>query len=238
MGGVLTPQVFAIQQADLRIDPTPPPWQDTNGTAIDTQWRAATTANPALFDGTVYAALDARYAEGCVRAIARPMRFATLTFWRHMGMPGAGFRSLFGNIILRGRDGGLIFARTGPQNATAGMIGFPGGTMDQADVTDSGLNARGCCLRECAEETGLSPSTLDVDEQMLAYLDDHRLAIGCIAHANASTAELADQIRANLAAQAEPELAQIYVVQTRSDLSRLSPHVVSTNFANWIFDHD
>lgn len=231
------PTVRYVARVDLVIDPAPVPWEAENAAPIAAHWRQALAEKPSMFDGLVYAATGARLDEDRLSARAHPMRFRGLTWWRHLGMPAIGFHSIFGDIILRGSDGGLLMARTAAHTATGGMLGFPGGTFDQNDVAGDRLNPTTCILRECEEETGWRPDELTLDRRYLIYADTARIAISLIADMGVPAAEGAQRVRAMLARQDQPELCEIWVVHGPDDLDRISPHPYSRLLADWIFAH-
>ena len=231
-------RVHPVQSVNLWVDAATPAWQEQLQDAIAENWQSAVVSNPTLFNGTVYVADQIRFEAGNVRARARPLKFAALTYWRSLGMPEVGFRSMFGSIIIRSSDRALIMARTAVHNATAGMIGFPGGTLDDADRTGNQLDPRACCLRECAEETGITTDDLDAASDLLVCHDSHRLAFGCIAVTKMNANEIVERLHAFLSTQTMPELADLFIVRDLNDLNQLAPHPVSNAFANWIFEND
>ena len=231
------PAVRHVSRVDLTIDPEPVPWEAENAAAIAAHWSQALAERPTMFDGLVYVATGLAVDHSGLSASTHPMRFKALTWWRHLGMPSAGFHSLFGNVILRGSDGGLLLAQTAAHTATGGMRGFPGGTFDRNDVAGDRLDPASCILRECEEETGWHPAELELDDRYLVYADDARIAVSLIAEF-ALPAEIgAARVRATLAEQKHPELAEIWVAHRSQDLDRISPHPYSRALADWIFAH-
>ena len=231
------PEVRHVNRVHLPIDRTPIRWERDNADAIAAHWETAIAERPTMFNGVVYCTTSVRMDTASVSATAHPMQFAGLTYWRHLGMPPVGFHSVFGDIVLRGSDGGLIMARTSAHTATGGMLGFPGGTFDDDDVTEDGLDPSSCILRECAEETGWQASELDLQSGYLVYLDQSRLAITAIGDMGVQAAEGAARIRATLDKQDQPELSEIYVVGAQADLDRIGPHPYSRVLADWIFEN-
>ncbi|WP_204278261.1 NUDIX hydrolase, partial [Escherichia coli] len=60
--------------------------------------------------------------------------------------------------------------------ANAGKIYFPGGTPDLGDVVGSRVDLDGSVRRELAEETGLSPEELTIEDGFWLREDDKRTA--------------------------------------------------------------
>lgn len=230
-------RVRHVNRVRLPIDRTPIRWERDNADAIAAHWEAAVAEKPTMFDGVIYCVTSVRADTTSISATAHPMQFAALTYWRHLGMPPVGFHSVFGDIILRGSDGGLIMARTAAHTATGGMLGFPGGTFDDDDVTEGGLDPASCILRECAEETGWQAPELDIRPGYLVYLDQSRMAISAIGDMGVPAAEGAARIRATLDRQDMPELSEIVVVGTEADLDRIGPHPYSRVLADWMFEN-
>ncbi len=232
------PSVTPVRQVTLTTDSAPLRWASDNSGAIAQHWAVARADNPTLFDGRIYMATDVHRGPDGIAAIAHPMQFSALTYWRHLGLPTTGFHILFGNIILRGTDGAILMVRVADHNATAGMIGFPGGTFDDADLIKGRLDPLLCCLREGEEETGWPRSELAVDPVLLAYTDHARLAFACIADMGVTAEAGAARVRAFLGGEDMPELAEVFPAFGTEELNRVAPNIVARRFAEWIFDRN
>lgn len=87
-------------------------------------------------------------------------------------------------------------------------------------------------LRELTEETGLLPSDIARDAGFTALFDGPRIALLRRLVFDAPAETLADRIRAFLAAQAQPELADVTVVKSEADLtSAMAPFAV--DYMRW-----
>ncbi len=227
----------------MAIDPAPFDWETDNSADIHRHWRAAIADKPTMFDGIVYMVGKDRVetapdAARVYHATCHPMRFSTLTWWRHLGMPPVGFHGTFGNLILRGNDGGLLMARTAAHTASGGMIGFPGGSFDDGDVVDGHLDALGCCQRECAEETGVTPADVDLATGFMIYRDQRRHAISRVGNLRVPADAARARILSFLDTQSEPELDQIHIIRDGRDLDHIDPHPYSRALAEWILQTD
>lgn len=189
-------------------------------------WRSESARNPHLFDGTVHLCSEIEVSNGHASAQCHAIRFATLLHWRkalrETGQ-GHGLRNTFGDVILRGSDGGILLGRMASHTANAGRICLPGGSFDASDVTAGRIDPFGCISRECAEETGFMPGDYALDPELLVYRD-HR----CVAYAQIATLPIPSTLARTqalrfLASETDPELEDILVVTRIADTDRLIP---------------
>ncbi|MEM7188394.1 MAG: NUDIX hydrolase [Pseudomonadota bacterium] len=231
----MTFAVHHVAEVSLSVSPGPLAWEAGNAPAVAAHWQDRIAANPTLFNGGIFVCEDLDTSGTTLQATCRPMRYATLAYWRHLGQPDLGFWSIFGAVILRGTDGGLLVGRMARQNFTAGRVYFPGGLFDERDLSNDRLEANACILRECLEETGLAPPTISLAPGFLVYHDAHRVALTRRANLPGTATDAAAEITRWLATQDEPELAEIHPVYQPADLAKLDAEPYAQALAESIF---
>ncbi|MEM1163549.1 MAG: NUDIX domain-containing protein [Pseudomonadota bacterium] len=233
----MTASVHHVTEVSLPVAAAPLSWEAENSAIIAGDWAKARAEKPNLFNGRVHVAVNPQINDKTFTATCHPMQFSGLMYWRRHSPPETGFRNMFGNVVLRGSDGGLIVGRIADHHATGGLTGFPGGSFDPDDIKDDHLDATGCILREGEEETGIPRQQLSLAPGYLVYQDPGRVAICRVADLPVRAGEIRTRIAAWLRRQDSPELAEVLVVRTSDDLHRLNVVPPTRLVAEWIFKH-
>ena len=221
--------IHRVDDIDARIEPHEWPFARDNAAEIAAHWRALVARKPAVFDGRVYLMERSELIEEDERRVLRGAHFETgfsaFMAWRDFGFPdanapGARVRNCFSMGALRGSDGGFILAEMGAHTANGGRVYFPAGTPDREDVMGDRLDLRASVLRELEEETGLAPGEVELAPDWLLVDAGPRLACMKIARVDAPANEVARDLNARIARQADPELAGMRVARGHGDIDR------------------
>ncbi|MEM9063332.1 MAG: NUDIX domain-containing protein [Pseudomonadota bacterium] len=223
-----------VSEADIRVLPGECAFEQDHASAIAANWKRAQAANPALFNGRVHLCAEAEIDGESIRANLYQTQFATLLYWRQQPF-GTGLRNTFGDVILRGCDGGILLGRMASDTANAGKICLPGGSFDDSDVNNGRIDPTICIRRECREETGFGPDRYTLDPQMLVYRDDRRVAFARLARLTVSAAEARAEALAFIATEDRPELDDIIVVSSIDDADRLIPDTYERHLIAHLF---
>jgi 8-oxo-dGTP pyrophosphatase MutT (NUDIX family) len=207
----------------MRMDGGDWPYAAANAGAIAAHWARAAAAKPALFDGRVLVASRLAVAGGVVVAGFVETAFSALLYWQHGSFPPAGAFNCFGAAIVRSRDGAILLGHMAAHTANAGHIYFPCGTPDRDDVVGGRVDLDGSILRELAEETGLAPPLVRPPERRWLVRDGALACCARLVDADCDAALLEQRVRAHLAAEAQPALADVTLVrrQTAIDPARV-----------------
>jgi len=129
-------------------------FETKNRPAIERYWQSALAANPRLWNGPFFMFEDVRIENGILSGTGRATDFATFLYWRDNGRP-AGVTHVTGTSLPVMADGSLFAIRMAGHTANAGLVYFPAGSFDAADVAGGQFDVTGNIARELNEETGL-----------------------------------------------------------------------------------
>lgn len=211
------PSVDALTASALVFHDEPPAFVAAQRIRIDDHWSRALAVKPALFDGTVLIAEDLAFAGGRLSATLRPIPFSAFLAWRDWGYPVGGLTHLSAAAAIVSADGAVLLGRMGAHTANAGRTYLVGGTPDLSDVGPGGrVDLVATAARELLEETGLSSAACAAD--VLVVRDPPRAVVVAVHRFAASAEEIAARVRAFLAADPEPELADVVVIRSLAEI--------------------
>jgi 8-oxo-dGTP pyrophosphatase MutT (NUDIX family) len=110
----------------------------------------------------------------------------------------------------------------------AGKIYFPTGVPDPSDIVDGMVDLAGSIRREMAEETGLHADAYEAGQAWYCVPTRPHIAHFKMLHARETATALRARIRAHLAGEAQPELADVRIVRGPADLDPMMPVTVRT----------
>jgi 8-oxo-dGTP pyrophosphatase MutT (NUDIX family) len=204
--------------AARRLD-EPWPWAQENRPLIEAHWARLTARNPALYNGRVLVRRRQALEAGRLALSYVETDYASFIAFRDHGFPDPTTGNSFAMAALRASDGGFIVGRMASHTANAGKVYFPAGTPEPNDVlADGTVDLAGSVLRELAEETGLEPSEVEATDRWVATFAGARTALMREVLAREPAEALCGRIRAFLATEVRPELADVHVVRTAADI--------------------
>jgi 8-oxo-dGTP pyrophosphatase MutT (NUDIX family) len=215
-------RVVPVARLEATLEPYEWPFVTQRAADIAANWARVKAAKPATFNGRVLLESGGGIEGDVFHARYFKADYASLLAWKGLGFPeapGARIRNGFAMAALRSVDGAYLMGVMAEQTVNAGRIYFAAGTPDMSDVTDDGrVDLAGSALRELEEETGLSPSDVDVAEGWRVVLARSRTA-----YMRDVTIDLpADQARAlildRLSRQESPELSDIAIARSAADI--------------------
>jgi 8-oxo-dGTP pyrophosphatase MutT (NUDIX family) len=131
----------------------------------------------------------------------------------------------------------FVLGVMGAHSANAGRIYFPAGLPDLSDLDGTRVNLERNMAREVAEETGLAPDDFEAEPGWITVLAGPRIAQIKLLQARESVAALAARVRAHLAREQQPELADVRIVRGPADFDPMMPDFV-TAFLTHVWSHD
>jgi 8-oxo-dGTP pyrophosphatase MutT (NUDIX family) len=220
--------VIALDRLEIAFEPCDWPFARQRRAEIDAHFAERRKSKPKMWNGRiVLTRADYRIAGRALTGTCFEADFASLLAWRDWDFPEAGAVNCFAMGALRGADGAFLLGVMGAHTANADRIYFPAGTPEPDDVVDGRLDLAGSVAREVAEETGLTAADYAA-AGWHAVVAGPRLALMRLLAADASARELREKVRAHLAQDAHPELADIRIVRGAEDFDpRMPPFVTA-----------
>lgn len=224
-------RIRRVAEIDALVVPHRWDWAEANADAIAAHWGRRTAERPAMFNGRVLMLAGLDGSDDRLGARFFETDYANMTAWLDLGCPDDTVGNGFAMGALRSRDGSFLLGRMAGHTANAGQLYFPAGTPDLGDVTATGeVDLAGSILREITEETGLGPSDVAVSPGWtiveaagkLAFMREVRLAVDAVV-AQA-------RIRRFLASETRPELDEIVIASSPTDLDETSMPAFLTTF--------
>jgi 8-oxo-dGTP pyrophosphatase MutT (NUDIX family) len=220
-------RIVPVERLELAFAPRPWPFAQERRAEIDAHFEQLRSANPALWNGRVLMLHQHAIAGAVFRGAYLETDFASLLAWRHWDSPDPGVINCFAMGALRGSDGAFVLGVMGAHTANAGRVYFPAGLPDLSDIDGTRVDLARNVLREVGEETGLADADFEIEPGWTTVLAGPRIAQVKVLQARATAAELSDRIRAHLAREREPELADVRVVRGPADFDPMMPPFVT-----------
>jgi 8-oxo-dGTP pyrophosphatase MutT (NUDIX family) len=219
--------IVPVERLELAFAPQPWPFAQARRTEIDAHFESLQRTKPALWNGRVLMLHRHAIAGAVFRGAYLETDYASLLAWRHWDPPDSDVKNCFAMGALRGSDGAFVLGVMGAHTANAGRIYFPAGLPDLDDIDGARVDLARNVMREVAEETGLTGEDFEPEPGWTTVLAGPRIAQVKLLQAHATAVELAARIRAHLAREREPELADIRIVRGSADFDPMMPIFVT-----------
>jgi 8-oxo-dGTP pyrophosphatase MutT (NUDIX family) len=217
-------RILPLRGLDLHVEDYEWIWARENRAAIDRHFVRLREQRPQLWNGTALILNRWGIEEGVLRGVFFRADYASFLAHRAFGFPDPDAFNCFAGGALRTSDGAFLLGVMSQQTANAGRVYFPAGTPDPSDIKAGGrVDLAASVVRELREETGLEPGDVTITDRWHVALAGSRLALFRDVEAHASYETLARRIRAYIAGQVQPELADVMAVRSRSDFSPAMP---------------
>jgi 8-oxo-dGTP pyrophosphatase MutT (NUDIX family) len=230
------PRIHRVTTLELKLEPFDWPFTRERRGEIDAHFADKQRAKPSMWNGQVLLARRPEFDGERFKASYFVTDFASFLAFRDWGFPDKDVFDVFGMGALRSADGAFIMGEMGLHTANAGRVYFPSGTPDLDDVRGDSVDLAGSVAREVGEETGLSPADYRLDPHWDCVVAGALIAVVRVLHSDLSGAALQARIEANLAPQAQPELAAIHLVRNVGDLTAAMPRFVTAFVENYLHE--
>jgi len=225
------PAIHRIARLDLVRGHWRWPFAEQRRAKIDAHFAVKRIEKPAMFNGRVLLARNPLFTGEGLSAEYFETDFASFLAWRDWGFPDRAVFNGFGMGALRSSDGAFVLGEMGAHTANAGRIYFAAGTPDLNDLRGHTVDIAGSVVREVEEELGLTTHDYRIAEDWCCVVTDHSIAMMRVLTSDLPGDALRDKIKANLAAQAEPELGDIHLVRGPADFTSTMPVFVTAFLA-------
>lgn len=228
------PRVFEVDRLLCRRVDYAWPYERENAVDIRRHWSARSRQTPSIYDGRVLLAnrveTETDGADAILRMDVFETDFSAFLAWRDTGWPDKSIFNCFSMPAVRSCDGGFLVGEMTTDHSVAGAMYFPCGTPDPSDLDMTGVvDLLGSLTRELTEETGLDARRGVLRPRWTIVVDGQRVACIRIIDWPEPAASLAAEARERIAAQSRPELADVHILKTLSELSdpRLPPYMTA-----------
>jgi len=204
------------------------PFAETRREDIAAHFAALKRQNPVIWNGRVLMLADYTVTDTTFRGTYFSVDFASFIAWRDWGFPDSRVWDCFAMGALRGSDGAFLLGVMAATTSNPGLIYFPCGTPDSADIVGERVDLDGNIARELAEETGLDAGAFAVAPGWITVIAGPWIANMKLLQACEPATAIRGRILDFLARQKKPELADIRIVHGPDDLDpMMPPHVVA-----------
>ncbi|QUS39039.1 NUDIX hydrolase [Tardiphaga alba] len=221
------PAIHRVARLDLTRTDWRWPFADERRADIDAYFAEQRAGKPQMFNGRVLLARHPLFTGEGLSSDYFETDFASFLAWRDWGFPDRDVFNGFGMGALRSADGAFVLGEMGAHTANAGRIYFASGTPDLSDLRDGVVDVAGSVIREVEEELGLTEADYLIADDWCCVVTDHALAMMRVLTSDLSGEALREKLKANLAAQAEPELSDIHLVRSPADFTATMPVFVT-----------
>ena len=221
-------EIAALDRTEIVLEARSWPFAAERRGDIDRHFAEVQRRHAGVWNGRIlllqrYAAADAVLSGACFEA-----DYASFCAWRDWKFPDTSVYNVFAAAALRSADGAFVIGEMAQSTFNAGLLTFPCGTPEPADLDAAGMLDLGANLgRELMEETGLAIAELDPESGWTMVRDRCYLALICQVIAPLDGEALRAQIVGNLARQQTPEFVGIRLARSRHDLDAAMPGFVS-----------
>jgi 8-oxo-dGTP pyrophosphatase MutT (NUDIX family) len=211
-----------LRRLDFTLLPWAWPFATERRGEIDAFFRREQDKNPALWNGRLLLTRSISIAGGTMSASFFETDYASMLAglaWQAMG----DIKCCFPAAALLASDDAFVLGEMAPHTRNAGQIFFPCGSAELIDATDGRVDFFATLQRELLEETGIAAEGFEPAEGWHALTLGPLVPLIKIMRAPVPAAELRQRICANLAAQHEPELLDMWVVRGLDDVGESTP---------------
>lgn len=188
-------------------------WAEAARADIDRNWDRRRESKPAIFDGRILMVASTRLDGDVMHVGFFETSYRNLLAHMDLGAPDPSVSNGFGMGAMTGRDGGFVLGIMADHTANAGKLYFPCGTPDLSDVLPDGtVDLSRSILREIGEETGLGTNECVLADGWVIVREAPRTAFMRRVDLTFAAEEAAHRIRAHMASERQPELAEIVVL--------------------------
>jgi 8-oxo-dGTP pyrophosphatase MutT (NUDIX family) len=227
------PTIFHIDRLDLHFAPKSWDFAVTRRPEIDAYFAELQRQKPEIWNGRVLLLHTQVVRDGVFRGAYLEADFASFTAWRHWGWPHSGVRDCFGAAALVSAEGAVVLGVMGAHTVNAGWIYFPCGTPDLSDLAGDTVDLEASVARELKEETGCNISEFHADPGWTTIVEGARIVHVKLLRSAETAESLRARILAYLAAEQQPELADIYIVRGRADVDPAMPRFMTAFLENY-----
>ncbi len=221
-------EIAALDHAQIGLKPWRWPFAVERREAIDRDFAELQRRRSAVWNGRVLLLNRYIVASGVLQGTCFETDYASLCAWRAWKFPDTGVHNFFAAAALQSADGAFLVGDMASSTANAGLITFPCGTPEPADVDARGaLDLPGHLGREMLEEVGIRLSELGAEPGWTMVRDGGYLALVKRLMSPQSAEALCARIMAYIAGEQRPEFTGIRILRSQADFDPGMPRFVT-----------
>jgi 8-oxo-dGTP pyrophosphatase MutT (NUDIX family) len=229
-------EIRRVARVDARCRPKEWRWAEENRGPIEENWKRRTADKPKMFNGRVLLLQSVEFEQDACRNVYFETSYADFIAWIDGGYPDRSIANGFAMGALRGSDGAYLCGVMSAHTVNAGRIYFAAGTPDLSDLRPDGtVDLATSLTRELHEETGLPEGDYRVEDGWIVVRRWPTVALLREVTLPVTAEEGAARIRANIAAQREPELQDVRIVRGPDDIDPERMPLFLQSFFRWTF---
>ena len=228
--------IARVKRVEARCTPALWTWAQANRAAIEANWAEKLARTPRMFNGRVLLLSGLDLAGEICRASYFEADFKDFLAWRDLGYPDPSIGNGYAMAALQGSDGAFVCGVMGRHTANAGRVYFPSGTPDLSDLLPDGtVDLATSVTRELAEETDLPADLFEVAEEWIVVRRWPAVAFMRPVRCREPAEAIAARIRAAIARQEDPELADAKVIRGPGDIDPATMPSSVQSFLRWSY---
>jgi 8-oxo-dGTP pyrophosphatase MutT (NUDIX family) len=228
--------IARVKRVEARCTPALWAWAQANRAAIEANWAEKLARTPRMFNGRVLLLSGLDLAGEICRASYFEADFKDFLAWRDLGYPDPSIGNGYAMAALQGSDGAFVCGVMGRHTANAGRVYFPSGTPDLSDLLPDGtVDLATSVTRELAEETDLPADLFEVAEEWIVVRRWPAVAFMRPVRCREPAEAIAARIRAAIARQEDPELADAKVIRGPGDIDPATMPSSVQSFLRWSY---
>ena len=221
-------EIAALDRTEIVLEPWSWRFAAERRDEIDRHFVEVQRRRPGVWNGRILLLQRYAIAGAVLRGACFEADYASFCAWCDWKFPDPNVYNVFAAAALRGADGAFVLGEMARSTFNAGLLTFPCGTPEPADldmgrVLDLGANLN----RELMEETGLPIAELKPEPGWTMVRDRSYLALVRQVVAPLDAEALRARIVRNLAHQQAPEFVGVRIVRSPCDFDPAMPGFIT-----------
>ena len=156
MSGASDFENAALDRTEIAFEPWSWRFAAERRDEINRHFAEVQRRRPGVWNGRILLMQRYAIADGVLRGACFEADYASFCAWRDWNFPDTNVYNVFAAAALRSADGAFVVGEMAASTFNAGLLTFPCGTPEPADLDADGMLDLGANLgRELMEETGL-----------------------------------------------------------------------------------
>ena len=219
--------IGTVGRIAIALEPYQWPFAAERRGEIDRHFARFQRDRPGVWNGRVLLLKSFAIEGDVLRGVCFEADYASFCAWRDWGFPDPNVHNVFAAAALRSADGFYLLGEMAQSTANAGLLYFPCGTPEPADLdVRLMLDLHRNLDRELLEETGIAATEVAAEPGWSIVRDRGFVALIKSLAAPASGADLRARVLNHIAGAERPELADIRLVRGPTDLDPRMPRFV------------